>query len=155
MNHQFCTQCGERLEPDARFCIACGTAVSSHGQSQSAHKKKPDKKTIPWPLLLLIVGPILIAAGVGFSLWPDSSPPTVEIPDEHDAAGLPYPGVPRISVEEAKERLDSGTAVVVDVRSSEEYAEAHIVNAVSIPLGELQLRGQELAPDADIITYCT
>ena len=117
MSHQFCTQCGTPLERNARFCTACGTAVSSPGQSQSAHRQKPDKKPVPWPLLLLIVGPILIAVGVGFSLWPDNTPPVVEMPDEHDAAGLPYPEVPRISAAETKERLDNSTAVVVDVRS--------------------------------------
>jgi rhodanese-related sulfurtransferase len=82
-------------------------------------------------------------------------PDVVDVPDEHDAAGLPYPDVPRISVNETKERLDSGIAIVIDVRSAQEYAEAHIPSALSIPLDELQSRYQELPPDAEIITYCT
>ena len=70
-------------------------------------------------------------------------------------------GSPRKQVEiqlgqpDSNERLDNGLAVIVDVRSAQEYAEAHIPTARSIPLDELQLRYQELSPSAEIITYCT
>lgn len=155
MNTQFCTQCGTSLEAKARFCTACGTAVSSHEQSHSKRSKKNKQRSFPWLLVLLIVGIVSITIAVGYSLIPDSSPTIVEVPDEHDAAGLPYPDVPRISVADTKERLDNGTAVIVDVRSSEDYAKAHITDALSLPLNELQNRYQEIPPDAEIITYCT
>jgi len=156
MNTQFCTQCGTSLEAKARFCAACGTAVSSPDQLHSKRSKKNKKRSFPWTLVLLSVGLILIAIAVGYSLLPDSSPTIVEVPDEHDAAGLPYPEVSRISAAETKERLDNGTAVVVvDVRSSEDYAKSHITDALSLPLNEIQNRYQELAPDTEIITYCT
>lgn len=155
MSAQFCTQCGTRLEPKARFCTACGTAVSSHDQSHSKRSQKTKQRSFPWLPVLLIVGSILIVIAVGYSIIPDNSPTIVDVPDEHDAAGLPYPEVPRISVADTKERLDNGTAVVVDVRSSEDYAKSHITDALSLPLNELQNRYQELAPDAEIITYCT
>ena len=155
MNTQFCTQCGTSLEAKARFCTACGTAVSSHEQSHSKRRQKNKQRSFPWLLVLLIVGIVSITIAVGYSLIPDSSPTIVEVPDEHDAAGLPYPDVPRISVADTKERLDNGTAVIVDVRSSEDYAKAHITDALSLPLNELQNRYQEIPPDAEIITYCT
>ena len=65
--------------------------------------------------------------------------------------------VPRVSVEDAKLALDSGEAVIVDVRSSEAYAEVHIAGAVLIPLGEFEgnIANVPLDKDQWIITYCT
>jgi 3-mercaptopyruvate sulfurtransferase SseA len=65
--------------------------------------------------------------------------------------------VPRVSVEDAKLALDSGEAVIVDVRSSEAYAEVHIAGAVLIPLGEFDgnIANVPLDKDQWIITYCT
>jgi rhodanese-related sulfurtransferase len=40
----------------------------------------------------------------------------------------------RISVAEAKEKLDAGTAVLVDVREPGEYVEVHATNARLIPV---------------------
>lgn len=40
----------------------------------------------------------------------------------------------RISVAEAKEKLDAGTAVMVDVREPSEYAEVHASNVRLIPV---------------------
>jgi len=155
MSAQFCTQCGARLEPNARFCTACGTAVSAPASSQSAAKAKPRStpKPFPWPLALLIVGLFLVAAGVGYSVLSSDDKEEVAVP--LDTAGLPFPEIARISAEETKARVDGGTAVVVDVRSAEEYAIAHISGAVSIPVGEIQARSGELNPNAEIITYCT
>jgi rhodanese-related sulfurtransferase len=46
--------------------------------------------------------------------------------------------IPRISVDEVKTKLDAGDNIVlVDTRSTEEYREASISGAVSIPLTEL------------------
>ena len=65
--------------------------------------------------------------------------------------------VPRVSVEDAKLALDSGEAVIVDVRSSEAYAEVHIAGAVLIPLGEFEgnIANVPLDKDQWIITYWT
>ena len=65
--------------------------------------------------------------------------------------------VPRVSVEDAKLALDSGEAVIVDVRSSEAYAEVHIAGAVLIPLGEFEgnIANVPLDKDQWISTDCT
>ncbi len=65
--------------------------------------------------------------------------------------------VPRVSVEDAKRALESGEAVIVDVRSAEAYAEVHIAGAVSVPLLEFEnnIAGVPLEKDQWIITYCT
>jgi hypothetical protein len=64
-------------------------------------------------------------------------------------------GIPRASLEQAKQALDAGTAVFVDVRGDEVYAMEHVKGALSIPLGEVESRLGELDPAAWIIPYCT
>ncbi|XQY91486.1 sulfurtransferase TusA family protein [Metabacillus sp. HB246100] len=44
--------------------------------------------------------------------------------------------------------------VVLDVRESAEYAFHHIPNAISIPLGELEARMDELSKDSEIYVVC-
>lgn len=65
--------------------------------------------------------------------------------------------VPRVSIEEARVALESGTAIIVDVRSPGAYDTSHIAGAVSVPLGEIERNPTGLTLDKDqwIITYCT
>jgi len=65
--------------------------------------------------------------------------------------------VPRVSVEEAKAALDSGEAVIVDVRDPDAFEASHVAGAISIPLDELENNPAGLNLDRDqwIITYCT
>lgn len=65
--------------------------------------------------------------------------------------------VPRITVEAAKVALESGAAVIVDVRSPAAYERSHVAGARSIPLGEIERNLPEVPLDRDqwIITYCT
>lgn len=68
---------------------------------------------------------------------------------------LPYPGVPRVSVEETVEKLEQGTGVLVDVRSKSSYDSSHATGAISIPESEITVRLEELPRDQDVILYCT
>lgn len=61
--------------------------------------------------------------------------------------------VRRVSLQDARDALDEGTAVFLDVRSSESYAASHIPGAISIPSTELPSRMGELDPGAWIIPY--
>jgi 3-mercaptopyruvate sulfurtransferase SseA len=65
--------------------------------------------------------------------------------------------VPRLSLEGARAALESGTAIVVDVRSAEAYAASHIPGAINIPLNEFESNpgGLNLDREQWIITYCT
>jgi len=65
--------------------------------------------------------------------------------------------VPRVSLEVAKAALDSGAAILVDVRSPNAFEASHAVGAISVPLGEIErnITGLTLEPDQWIITYCT
>jgi predicted sulfurtransferase len=64
--------------------------------------------------------------------------------------------VPRITVQELKERMDSGEAVVIgDTRGEAEYNVRHVAGAVSIPLQQVEAHLEGLPRDQEIILYCT
>jgi hypothetical protein len=104
---------------------------------------------------------------------PANTPPATSTPRPHAPAALgtlgvpiltaqplltaeiPYPKVPRISLEEAKGKLDSGQAVLIDVRSKESYDQAHAGGALSIPEEKMDARLSELPRDQLLILYCT
>ncbi len=68
---------------------------------------------------------------------------------------IPYPAVPRISIQDTKTSFDDGTAIIVDVRSVEQYEAGHIPGAVVIPPSEFETRFSELPREAEILLYCT
>ena len=99
------------------------------------------------------------------SAQPTQTQPTVAPTQSIDLETAIAPGtiprseseVPRVSVEEAKAALETGAAVIVDVRSPGAYETSHIAGALSIPLGEIE-RDPTLLPlekEQWIITYCT
>jgi hypothetical protein len=65
--------------------------------------------------------------------------------------------VPRVPLDIAKAAIDTGEAIVVDVRSAEAYQASHIPGAISIPLQDIEANptGLKLDKDQWIITYCT
>ncbi len=82
---------------------------------------------------------------------PSPIPPTrVVLPASEDA-------VPRVTVQEAKAALDSGEAIILDVRSEASFARAHITGAINFPLSliERNAANLQLKKDRWIITYCT
>ncbi|MDE2179786.1 MAG: rhodanese-like domain-containing protein [candidate division NC10 bacterium] len=60
----------------------------------------------------------------------------------------------RINVETAKELIEAGGVVVVDVREPAEWSQGHIPKAVHIPLGTLMNRPRELLQQDGIIFVC-
>ncbi|MBN8658639.1 MAG: rhodanese-like domain-containing protein, partial [Anaerolineae bacterium] len=58
---------------------------------------------------------------------------------------------------DAKAAIDSGQAILVDVRSADSYATGHAAGAMSIPLGNFEVNIDKLSLEKDqwIITYCT
>ncbi|MEH7177782.1 sulfurtransferase TusA family protein [Neobacillus vireti] len=60
-----------------------------------------------------------------------------------------------IDNDELERRLETNDKMVVlDVRENAEYAFYHIPNAISIPLGELEKRYEELSKEAEIYVVC-
>jgi len=65
--------------------------------------------------------------------------------------------VPRVSIEKARVAVESGAAIIVDVRSKQAYDASHVAGAINIQLGEFETNISGIALDKDqwIITYCT
>ncbi len=59
-----------------------------------------------------------------------------------------------VSRNELLERLRAGTATVLDVRLEDEFAYAHLPDALNIPLAQLERRLAELPADQEIVAYC-
>lgn len=97
-------------------------------------------------LLLLAAAAILILAN-----RPDENEPQAAATTAVD----PVASYPRITLEESKTAFDAGEAIFLDVRSEQEFAQAHIPGALLIPISELPERMGELDPQATYITYCT
>jgi sulfur-carrier protein adenylyltransferase/sulfurtransferase len=65
--------------------------------------------------------------------------------------------ISEIDATQARDRIESGEPVVVDVREQAEWDEGHIPGAVHVPRGHLESRIERLAPDPSrpVVTYCS
>jgi sulfur-carrier protein adenylyltransferase/sulfurtransferase len=65
--------------------------------------------------------------------------------------------ISEIDATHARERIESGEPVVVDVREQDEWDEGHIPGAVHVPRGHLESRIERLAPDTSrpVVVYCS
>lgn len=60
----------------------------------------------------------------------------------------------KITAEQISETFKDKTYVIIDVRQDYEYNKEHILDAVNIPLGEIETITQKYAKDTNIILYC-
>lgn len=66
-------------------------------------------------------------------------------------------GYRQISQEEAKEMMDTGEVLILDVREQDEYDSGHIPDAVLLPVGQItEESAAEVIPDKDttVLVYC-
>ena len=84
----------------------------------------------------------------------EATRPAAETASSPAAQAKPSDGVQRMTTVELRGALEKGEAVVVDVRSEDQYKASHIKGARSIPLGEVARRADELPRDKLIVTYC-
>ena len=107
--------------------------------------------------LLLITG-LVLATFACQALSPQAKP-TESLPISRPQLSIPLTeaDVSRIEVHEAKSAIDSGQAILVDVRSAESYAKGHAAGALSIPLENFENNIDKLSLEKNqwIITYCT
>ena len=60
-----------------------------------------------------------------------------------------------IDRDELARRLEAGTVVLIDVRPSEEFEQAHIPGAISVPISEIKSWARDEAPRRkQIVAYC-
>lgn len=90
---------------------------------------------------------------------PAKTPPPVQV-NTGDPIPPPQPpeqgdGVRRIAPAEAREALDKGRAIIIDVRNEEAYKMGHVKGALLIPVNDFVARMKDLPRDKLIITYCS
>jgi 3-mercaptopyruvate sulfurtransferase SseA len=79
----------------------------------------------------------------------------VEEPSSEEKAPTLRSEVPRITVEELKERLDNGESIMIaDTRSTTLFNVNHIVGAISAPESEILSQLEDVPLDEEIILYC-
>jgi hypothetical protein len=117
-------------------------------------KQKKTKRRNLAPLITIGAGLLLIFGALAwlvFASTRDGSEPAGS--QEQTGEEIPYPEVPRVGLGDAKAAYDLESAVFVDVRGPQAFAQAHIPGAVSLPLTELPQRLGELDPEDWIIPY--
>jgi 3-mercaptopyruvate sulfurtransferase SseA len=118
--------------------------------------KRPGRILFVWLVALFLVSACNAqATGAPPTLAPTTLvEPAVTL--ESDLLPATDADVPRVSIEEARAALESGAAVLVDVRSPEAFASRHITGSISVPLGqiEMDLASVPLEKEQWIITYC-
>lgn len=104
------------------------------------------------PVLFMVFGASLIIAALAWTITQYS--PSSSLQDRSPAEARDnFPDIARLSAADAKQAFDQGAAVFVDVRDLEEFEQAHIPGAISIPVNEIAIRYGELDPEDWIITY--
>jgi len=114
-------------------------------------QKKYESRPV-WPLVLMAVGVVIILGAIGGYFYFSSNQEALSTPTQ--AANISDPGsIERVSPADAYAASKEQKAVIVDLRSAEEYSTGHVAGALSIPLQDLPNRISELNPDDWIITY--
>jgi rhodanese-related sulfurtransferase len=101
--------------------------------------EKTKKQNLKSSWFLILIGLVLIL-NAGYFLLKPATTQTTTLPSE-------------VSVAEAATLRDAG-AFVLDVRQPEEWEQAHIPGAALIPLGELQVRSNEVPKDVNVVVVC-
>jgi PBP1b-binding outer membrane lipoprotein LpoB len=67
----------------------------------------------------------------------------------------PSENAPRISLEDAKQEFDAGTAIFVDTRAEVQFQQEHVKGAINLPAEAMALRYKEIPTGKKIIAYCS
>jgi hypothetical protein len=128
--------------------------------TSSSRKRGRQSKNSTSLIIPIVVGLVVVAIIIGaiFSIENRRSPAvagadgglsSVATANPLSTQSIPYPDVPRISLQETQEKL----AVLIDVRSKESYDTAHAAGALSIPETEIDARLEELPRDIELVLY--
>jgi hypothetical protein len=124
----------------------------------SSGKRKQSSKSASSLAIPIIVAAVVLVIIVGAVLSiearrPDTASPEASTPQALATSSLPYPDVVRITVEETADKLESGQAVMVDVRSKSSFDTLHAKGALSFPENEIETRLDELPQNVDLVLY--
>jgi len=104
---------------------------------------KKNKLTPIWIILVVVI--VVVAVFVYQGLRELSGNPILRSQDD----------VPRVTVAEVQQALQNEGAILLDVRTAEQYAASHVRGALSVPLAEIEYFLPGLDKRAWYITYCT
>ena len=134
--------------------------------SRSPAEKKKVRRDSSSFVIPVIVGVAVVAIIFGVIMLRESQQPAASaLPGDISAlAGTarplptnapPNPGVPRATLDETRDKMERGEAVLVDVRSKASFDKSHATGSISLPEGEILARLDELPRDKEVILYCT
>jgi hypothetical protein len=135
--------------------------------SRTPSRKKKVRRTSSSSLVIpIIVGIAVVAIIFGVIMLRESQQPAASaLPGDISAlAGTaqplptntpPNPAVRRATLEETRDKMEQGEAVLVDVRSKASFDKSHATGSMSLPEGEIYDRLDELPRDKEVILYCT
>jgi len=129
-------------------------------------------------LIILLIGGLAVAALVVWALTrtvetPASEPapvaatqPATNMPltATQTQTAPPFPqaapvesnaSVPRMAVEDLREKWKAGSVTIIDVRDDASFAAGHIPSAMHIPLARVEGEMSSLPKQKQIVTYCT
>lgn len=144
-------------------------------------KQEPPPPSSRATLAVLAVGGVLVAGLVGWALTrtvethapvtvTETSAPVTSAPSATTTSATPTSAppvsegsfseeskskVPRIAVEDLREKMKAGQVTVIDVRPAASYQAAHIQGAINIPLASIETEMSSLPKNKPIVTYCT
>ena len=105
---------------------------------------------------LIVTASIAVVILIAFAAMrrkPQESIPTPAFPQP--VADSDLTSVPRIQLAEARQRIESGSVTLIDVRDADSYIAGHIPGALQIPLSRIEGEAGYLPREKPIITYCT
>ena len=114
----------------------------------------------------MIAGGLAVLVLVAWALMRSfEAPVTSNIPVAADTAAPPPPqtetqdaahaAVPRISVDDLKQKIARGEVTVIDVRDADAFLAAHIPGSLHIPFARIEGEVPYLPKGKPIVTYCT
>lgn len=177
-----CQHCGATAPEEATACPSCNAALKTSDGHAAPTPDSSDADTGAGTSPVRIALAILIVAIFGLGFWTlvrnstDASTPTAAmLPQRRSANGstpngrAPAAAAParaddhddsalntarRMTIAEAREAFEKGTAVLADVRSRDAYNTRHIKDAILLDEETLHGSLDHLPKDKLIITYC-
>jgi hypothetical protein len=140
--------------------------MSKQKLRHSSRDPRRPQRSASSPVIPIVVAVVVLAILVGVILSiergrpvaarsPGGSASPSNTAQALNTTSIPYPDVPRVTLEETQSKLEQGQAVLIDVRSRSSYDQGHAAGAISMPEEEVAARLGELPRDKEIILYCT
>jgi len=129
-----------------------------HGRASVKKRNSPASRSTS-PVIPILVGVVVVAIIAGAVVSLEKRRPAGTALSKDATAGplptisIPYPNVPRMPLQEVRDKLEQGAVILVDVRSKASYDEAHATGALSLPEEEVDTRLGELPRDKALVLY--